>query len=371
MIITKKKGDSKNEIKKKVVVIYDGIENSVFEGQVLQPLIIQLRTKRWNTITIISFEKNTKNAQIHASRYHDLDIIIFKKIPLLGTISLYYAAYQLKKVLHNLSEYHLSARGPLAGWICFHAIHKTSLPQHITVQARGLLAEEYKFTHAEKKSFPKRWWHRWRTFQLAALEKYTYCTTINHIPIKIEAVSYALKKYLCETYQINENRITVTQNDIPTQCVHEKRIQWRKEIRKELSISSNTHVYCYNGSVKPWQCPEQIIAFFKNKLYKNKNVFLLILTQDKEPFERLIKQSNIPFNTYYICTVKHRYIYRYLSACDTGLIFRKPHIINWISRPTKVLEYRAAGLDIIHNNTIAWLTVENKIALHRKKIMPS
>jgi hypothetical protein len=48
-------------------------------------------------------------------------------------------------------------------------------------------------------------------------------------------------------------------------------------------------------------------------------------------------------------------IYHYLAAADIGIIFRKPHIINWISRPTKILEYQAVGLKIIHNNTVAML----------------
>jgi hypothetical protein len=53
--------------------------------------------------------------------------------------------------------------------------------------------------------------------------------------------------------------------------------------------------------------------------------------------------------------VPHGMIYRYLAACDIGLIFREPHLINWTSRPTKVLEYQAAGLEIVHNNTIDFL----------------
>jgi len=52
-------------------------------------------------------------------------------------------------------------------------------------------------------------------------------------------------------------------------------------------------------------------------------------------------------------------LYVYLAAADYGLLFRHKDIINWVSRPTKMLEYQAVGLKIIHNNTIEWLS-ENK-----------
>lgn len=115
------------------------------------------------------------------------------------------------------------------------------------------------------------------------------------------------------------------------------------------------HVYCYNGSGKTWQCPQESILFFKQELEKNKNVFLLILSQDKEIFNHFVSHHQLPQHSYHIMHVPHHEVIHYLSACDTGILLRKPHLVNWVSRPTKALEYQAAGLTIVHNNTVAWL----------------
>ncbi len=130
---------------------------------------------------------------------------------------------------------------------------------------------------------------------------------------------------------------------------------WRIQARSELSISDQKTVYCYNGSAKSWQCPEDTVDFFIIEYKKNNNAFLLILTQDIEIFENILTRKNLPKNSYIIKKVTHKEIYKYLSAADYGLIFRENNILNWVSRPTKALEYEAVGIKIIHNNTVDFL----------------
>jgi len=98
-----------------------------------------------------------------------------------------------------------------------------------------------------------------------------------------------------------------------------------------------------------------VVQFFKKKQTKDKNSFLLILTQDKKQFKKILQKSEIDQHAYKLLTVNHNNIYQYLAACDYGLIFREKNIINWVSRPTKILEYQSVGLKIIHNNTIGFL----------------
>ena len=97
-----------------------------------------------------------------------------------------------------------------------------------------------------------------------------------------------------------------------------------------------------------------MVDYFKKEYAIDNLSFLLVLTQNVPAFEQLVQQ--LDKQSYCIVTVKHDEIYRYLSAGDIGMLFREPHIINWISRPTKVLEYQAVGLQIVHNNTVALLT---------------
>ena len=114
--------------------------------------------------------------------------------------------------------------------------------------------------------------------------------------------------------------------------------------------------------MRPWQCAKESVRYFKTLRdagllrasgdKKNNEAFLLILSQDKTEFEKEIEKQQIPKKNYCVISVTPNDVYRYLSACDYGLLFRDKDIINFVSRPTKMLEYQSVGLEIIHNNTI-------------------
>ena len=339
-------------------IIYDGITNSVFASQVLQPLLNIKQENPDQKIVLISFEKKKQSLKnISAIEQQDINLIISKKYPFIGVKTLSYAITLLRKVLTDIPRYQIIARGPQAGWLALHAAN----PHHckaITIQARGLLAQEYAYVHQNTKNrFIKRL-HHWRKNQYAYLEKVLYSSSIAElttIPITFEAVSPALKEYLIKQYDTDPRIITIAKKDIPQPIDPAQQKQWRTAIRTQLGLSQNPHIYCYNGSVKSWQCPETVIEFFAEELKKDDNCFLLILTQDKKQFEKLLKQYQIDPARFYVCTIAHDKIYQYLAACDSGLLFREKNSINWVSRPTKVLEYQAAGLNIIHNNTVAYL----------------
>jgi len=420
-----------------IFVIYDGIENSVFPGQVLQPLCDFLSRNPEQNILLISFEKNndflpppsiqflfqkslpstpsyyakaTKDRS--ASSGHNrtplrsasskrLELLILKKNRFLGQWSLYPAIWQLKKVLKQHQNFTVTARGPLAGYVTKQALGKP-LRSCLTVQARGLLAEEYKFVNntslplmdstglttnggernshslvrgelvepyeRKKKLFTKNiflgFLYLLRARQYKQLEKKVYGTP----GIKIEAVSPALGEFLQKEFGTKKNQISIAKQDIPKQFQPAQITSWKKEIREKLQIPVNSCVYCFNGSAKPWQCPEQVVTFFKKKLEKKSDVFLLVLTQQKKEFQQILRKKNIPEKNYLVITVAHKEIYKYLSACDVGLLFREPHVVNWVSRPTKVLEYQAVGLEVVHNNTVEWMTTDTPAQSHKTTV---
>jgi hypothetical protein len=255
--------------------------------------------------------------------------------------------------MRSLEDYGIIARGPHAGFLCMHAMDKKKC-RSLIIQARGLIAEEYKYTHTNKKSYTKIF-HNFRYKQFKQLEKGTYSRIHLFPKTKIEAVSAALKEYIIRNFKTHERNITIAKEDIPPKVDKNIIAKWRHETRKKLNISQKNVVYCYNGSIKPWQCPEMVIDFFEKKIKDNPSSFLLVFTQNKNQFEQLIYKKNIPLDKYMVKTVNHDKIYQYLSACDYGMIFRKKSIINWVSRPTKVLEYEAVRLNIIHNHTVKWL----------------
>jgi hypothetical protein len=347
-----------------IIIIFDGIDNPVFYSQVLAPQIT-FHQKTGQPIILISFERSPKKAVNKLNQwlqnYPNITAHTVWRPPFLGTLSITLATHYLKKLLYSVNQnYIIIARGALAGLTALKA-HDKNLCKKITIQARGLAAAEYNYTHGSTS-----WWHRWRTQALVSIEHeaygnyYSYSSTI---PITIEAVSNALGKYLQYHNHTPTEAITIAHGDIPQLIHHNIRELWRKKTRTLLGITHQTIVYCYNGSAKKWQCPAMIIDFF-NQEYKKYTLeqtgtthkpFLLILTQDCSIFEQLLKEKNIPKSYYAIASVSHTDIFQWLCACDIGLLFREPHILNWVSRPTKALEYISAGMSIQHNNTIAWL----------------
>ncbi len=345
-----------------VFVLYDSITNSIFDSQIAQPLL-QQQTDLGTVITIVSFEKRMVTQELNtiAQQYPTLNFIFLKNRIFVHKALLSTLANKLHALLSKLASYKLIARGPIAGYLCMQALQKTNCFEFI-IQARGILAEEYRFTHARTNNNYLRALHYFRSYQFEKVEKSVYSKqTAYVVPTTIEAVSPALKEYLIQHYQADPNMIHIAQIDIPLPFSTDVIQKWRKITRSELGVSEKTSIYCYNGSLKPWQCPQETISFFKEQLIKNTDVYLLVLTQDKHDFEKIIQNYLIDPTKYKVITVPHKEIYRYLAGCDSGIIFREKNSINWTSRPTKILEYQAVGLPIIHNNTIAMLQNSSSI----------
>ncbi|MFC1841562.1 hypothetical protein ACFLYA_00655 [Candidatus Dependentiae bacterium] len=342
----------KKKNKTLIFVLHDGIGNSVFEGQVLAPIEKKIKNNSLEKAIFISFEKKLINYKKFKSK--NIFFIFLRKYPFLGELSLLPSIWALRKILKQYDNYQIIARGPIAGWLCAKTID-FKMCTHFTIQARGLLAEEYAYAHKDKKNMIKKLVHAIRSWQFKNLEKKIYSIASKLPKTNIEAVSCAMKAHLHKNFKAKISNITVATDDIPDKIEKNKVLQWRAEIRKDLHIAHNAHVYCYNGSVKPWQCPQMVVDFFSSKIKHNNKSFLLVLTQDTQQFEAIMQKANIPKHNYVIKRVAHHNIYNYLAAADYGIIFRKNNIVNWVARPTKILEYNAAGLEIIHNNTVGFL----------------
>jgi hypothetical protein len=344
-------------------ILNDSITNSIFDGQIAQPLLERKKKNADLEIIIVSFEKNCNSPALKKiiEPYTAFKFILLKKYPFITRLTLLPSIYQLNKILVTYPAYTLIARGPIAGYICIKAAQKTNC-QKLTIQARGALTEEYRYTTQGTANIIVKKLQQWRTKQFAAIESYVYRKQTHcNFPVTIEAVSSALKDYLITAYHADQASILIAQHDIPAKFSDVQIQEWRKQIRHELTLNNQTLVYCYNGSLKPWQCPQETINYFKKQFLHNNDIFLLILTQDKEEFESLLQGNALEPHCYLVITVKHNEIYRYLAACDVGIIFREKNILNWVSRPTKIVEYQAVGLPIVHNETIALFRENYKI----------
>lgn len=328
-------------------IVYDSITNSVFHSQVIMPLLARKNAHPELDIHIISFERN----HVEAPSIESITFHIFKRYRYLHRFALLPLAWQLRLVLKKHILYEIIARGPFAGYIA-HAATRIK-PCRITIQARGLVAHEYRYALGKT---TMNLLEKYRFKQFHALEDYVY--SLEKPYIIFEAVSPALANYMSETYATNATHIHLAQQDIPTAITVEKKQTYRSCMRNELHINQDALVYCYSGSHKPWQCPKQTIAFFKEHYALNPNALLLILTQDTQAFKNELIKAGIEPICYRVLSVPASKLMMYLAAADYGMLFREEDIINFVSRPTKALEYKAAGLTVLHNKTVAYLTNE-------------
>lgn len=361
--------------KQLVFVLYDSINNAVFQSQVLAPLLSMLQESNNLEISLVSFEKTAIPPEelIHKIPAHDnLHVIMYQRPPFIGKLGLWIGVWQLYRLLKKSTYHEIIARGPLAGWIATHALERMAHKQPeklrsdspikiptLMIQARGLCAEEYRYAHiSQSVSWLKKQYHQIIFKLLKQIEFEVYRNkrkTDYPQDATIQAVSLALKDYLIKNFRADPAKIMIATKDIPKSVDKAQIATWRLQKRQELGIDPEAYVYCYSGSYKPWQCADQTIAYFADLGIKEPKSFLLILSQDKEIFEGIIKKSNIPEDRYKVISVPANDLMRYLAAADAGFLFREPDVINWVSRPTKMLEYQAVGLKIIHNSTVAWL----------------
>ncbi|MBY0353140.1 hypothetical protein K2W90_02130 [Candidatus Babeliales bacterium] len=352
-----------------VFVMYDGIKNSVFQSQVLHPLMRLLEADHQMHITLVSFEHKRPSNQelITIIPAHDrLHFVLSRRLPFVGKVGLRFAAYQFGKLLNVVQPDEIIARGPLSGFVMMQAmrtIMRRQKEQHaelavpnVTVQARGLCAEEYRYDRSFKKSsFLKRLFYKFMYARLDSVERAVFGKKLGFEKIMIEAVSPALKDYLVDRFQADPEKILIASKDIPHVLDQHTVAQWRRDVRHQLGIPDDAVVYCYSGSFKPWQCAPQTVQFFTEQLRTDAKSFLLVLSGDHEIFRKELLKSQVPVNHFVVLSVGATQLYRYLAAADFGLLFREHDVINWVSRPTKMLEYQAVGLPVLHNNTIAWL----------------
>jgi hypothetical protein len=331
-----------------IYILYDSIDNTVFASQVWQPLIERTKQDQTVSITLISFESKTIK---HNFEHPQIKIIQLKRLKYFGTICLLLNLIKIKSYLPK-TNFKIIARGPFAGWIA-NRLLKNKLCLKATIQVRGLIAAEYEYTHPAN-NFLKKYLVWTRSSQLLRLEKKVYSTYKDKL--FFECVSKALKEYLIFEYDTPIRNTFTAKHDTPKKITTQQCQTWRASTRTKLNIPTSAKVYCYSGSTHTWQCPQKTVDFFRAKLDQDQNSFLLILSRQTQKFEQLIKDAQIPTHNYLVLAVDHSEIYQYLAAANFGLIFRDKHLLNWVSRPTKVLEYQSVGLKVIHNKTIEWLS---------------
>ena len=350
-------------------IIFDGIHNTVFYAQLLKPMIDK-RNMHGNVHTqIISFEKQPKSIVTSGIYEHaNSTYIIHQRIPYIGCITLLPAILTIFMHIIKLLCYYratqktvsitLLARGPFAAYALRRAwqmLPISIIPRHITlnmhIQIRGIAAEEYRLYPSQFGS----WLQKKRYRQLNNLEKKAYAAAYQNEPITFEAASNALADYAIATYRTTQEHMQIAPHRLPPPLPPTIRRQQRIAIRKQLGIAPDARVFVYSGSTQPWQCIAEMIDHFTHVRTQNKKAHLLLLTPDIDTMKAYIQHYQLDVSNYTIMSVLPTEVVTYVCAADYGYLLRKPHIVNWTSMPTKLQDYYAAEICVLHNQTVAYI----------------
>ena len=157
-----------------IIILYDSITNSVFESQVLAPLVEHEAPHR--PVIIVSYERSMppKHTILKVNLAHrNISLIILRRFGPLDLLLHWLYAQQLIRLLSPYTYYELRARGPFAGNIALRAIahyRRDARCTKLTIQARGLAAEEFRWTHRTRWSIARKIYYR----LLQKLERFVY-----------------------------------------------------------------------------------------------------------------------------------------------------------------------------------------------------
>ena len=161
----------------------------------------------------------------------------------------------------------------------------------------------------------------------------------------LTVVSQAFKTHLAGCHDLNPDRIHVVPSCVDTE-IFRYDPEIRTQIRKNLGLG-DACVILYNGSLRKWQLPEQMFAFFKTILQKKRDMRFLFLTSETDKARQYFTDSGIPGERFHVIRALGRDLAGYLMAGDVGLLLRKQDLVNHVASPTKFAEYLGCGLPVL------------------------
>tara|TARA_A100001388_G_C28758502_1_gene496330 strand:+ start:89 stop:1213 length:1125 start_codon:yes stop_codon:yes gene_type:complete len=132
----------------------------------------------------------------------------------------------------------------------------------------------------------------------------------------------------------------------------------RQRMRKHLKIKNNTRVFIYVGGMQNYQKFPQTLNFFNDLKKYDKNIILLVLTNNTSEAMSYIKDND----SIILKNVKFEEVNNYLNASDFGLLIRDDNYANNAGSPTKFAEYAMTGLQIISSPSVSdYFNLNSKI----------
>lgn len=122
----------------------------------------------------------------------------------------------------------------------------------------------------------------------------------------------------------------------------------RDEIRRSWGVGDDEIVLVYSGTTASYQHLEDLtIPFLKKLAQLNSKVRLAFLSSEHEKITQLLINAGVDSGNVIIKGFPQKEVGAALTACDAGILIRKPTLVNRVANPVKIAEYMAAGLPII------------------------
>jgi len=165
----------------------------------------------------------------------------------------------------------------------------------------------------------------------------------------IIVVSQNLKEHYVSEYSIAPNKIIIVPNCIyatPNDVyITEAESNKTAQLKERLAPTGEV-LYIYAGGVGVYHKVDSIVKWFDEKVKGNSKLILLIPKSYKS-VDTIESNERVK-----IFQVDHSDVRAYLLASDFGIIFRDDKLLNIVADPTKVPEYLAAGIRIIHTESV-------------------
>jgi hypothetical protein len=111
---------------------------------------------------------------------------------------------------------------------------------------------------------------------------------------------------------------------------------------RKLGFSPGDVIFIYSGNCQKWQNVDLMMEIIKNHTagkYK-----FLILSGQKQRFEKLIRQYRISEDSIRLLSVKPEDLWKYYQIAHYGFILRDDILVNRVANPTKLAEYLQYGI---------------------------
>lgn len=122
----------------------------------------------------------------------------------------------------------------------------------------------------------------------------------------------------------------------------------RAELRDSWGVGTDEIVVVYSGTTAAYQHLEDLtIPFMKALMDADSRIRPAFFSSQIDKITVMLQHAGVDLERVLLKKFRQDEVGSALSACDAGILIRKPTLVNRVANPVKIAEYLAAGLPII------------------------